>query len=106
MLTSRVYFRSVFRDFGPENSGFGILVYYSGLVGFEKPDSGHLWSRLQCSSLHEFCIANKSWRWSTCLTNECATLAVSQTVELEATLAGSYPELLPGMSGTAVFPPR
>jgi multidrug efflux pump subunit AcrA (membrane-fusion protein) len=32
--------------------------------------------------------------------------SVSQTVELEATLAGSYPELLPGMSGTAVFPPR
>ncbi len=32
--------------------------------------------------------------------------SVSQTVELEATLAGNYPELLPGMSGTAVFPPR
>lgn len=32
--------------------------------------------------------------------------SVSQTVELEATLSGNFPELLPGMSGTAVFPAR
>lgn len=30
--------------------------------------------------------------------------AVSQTIELEAGIVGRYPELLPGMSGTASFP--